>query len=256
MLRITTVQAHLFWEDREANFRHLETLLAPLRETDLIILPEMFSSGFSMNSEKLAEQMDGATVKWLQSIASEKNAVITGSFIAVENGNYYNRLIWVQPDGNFHVYDKRHLFSLAGEDKFYTPGKKRLEVEWKGWKICPLICYDLRFPVWSRNDTAFDVLIYVANWPRPRIQAWNTLLTARAIENQCFTIGVNRVGNDAVGNEYSGNSCITDFAGNTLYKAAEVEDVFTITLEKEGLLDFRQKLPFLNDRDDFSIISA
>jgi predicted amidohydrolase len=226
--------------------------------TEVIILPEMFTTGFSMNPKKLAETMDGISVSWMRKIASEKKVVLTGSMMIEENGNYYNRLIWMLPNGQLGYYDKKHLFSIAQEDQHYSSGNKRLIASVKGWKINLQICYDLRFPIWARqqqqnDEPEFDILLYVANWPQRRAHAWKTLLTARAIENQAYVIGVNRVGND--GNEiyHSGDSMVIDALGEVLFHQADDETVFTITLHKESLQQTRSKFPFLHDADEFTI---
>ncbi|MBK7337964.1 MAG: amidohydrolase [Saprospirales bacterium] len=251
-LRVSLIQASLAWEDAVANRQNLEYLLAPLAgTTDLVVLPEMFSTGFSMRSESLAEEMNGPSVRWMQSMAQKLDAVLTGSLIIRERGVYYNRLLWVRPDGSFAIYDKRHLFGLAGEREHYTAGEHRLLVQLKGWSICPLICYDLRFPVWSRNTGAYDLLIYVANWPKPRRNAWQSLLVARAIENQSYTIGVNRVGFDGNGHEYTGDSMALSFTGEVLYHAAHIEQCASLTLDPALQKAFRAKFPFLGDGDDF-----
>lgn len=251
-LRVTLVQSDLKWEDRETNLRRFSERLAGIAgRTDLIVLPEMFSTGFTMAAGKMAEGMNGPTMRWLAEQAALAGAVVTGSFIAGEDGHCYNRLIWMRPDGSYTHYDKRHLFTLAGEQHHYQAGRRRLLTELKGWKVLPLICYDLRFPVWSRNTADYDLLIYVANWPERRSHAWRSLLTARAIENQSYTIGVNRVGND--GNEvyHSGDSSLIDFAGAERYHVAHSEDVFTTILPADAQRQFRGKLRFLQDRDEF-----
>lgn len=253
-LRVTLIQSALVWENPEANRQHFAQRIAQLEEpTDLIILPEMFTTGFTMNNAPLAETMDGPTLQWMREMAQQSGAVVTGSFIAKEDGHFYNRLVWMQPDGAYQHYDKRHLFTLAGEDNYYTPGQQRLLVEWKGWKIMPLICYDLRFPVWSRNVERYDLLIYVANFPERRAYAWQQLLIARAIENQCYTIGVNCVGVDGKENSYSGDSALHDYEGQTVYRITHAEDVFTTTLNASGQQTFREKLAFLEDQDGFVI---
>lgn len=255
ILRVSLVQSVLYWENSEANKAALTNYIEQLKgQTDLIILPEMFTSGFTMAPQKVAETMSGSTVYWMKSKAAQLNAAIVGSLVIEEGGNYYNRLLWVNPDGTIFHYDKRHLFTLAGEHKSYTSGKRRLIVEYKGWKICPLICYDLRFPVWSRNDVEYDMLVFVANWPTPRIHHWDHLLIGRAIENQCYTLGVNRVGEDKNGLQYCGHSAIVDFNGKLLIRISNQEAVFTAKLSKNDLLAFRQKLPFLEDRDAFHIM--
>ena len=253
-LQITVIQSSLIWENKTANLHLFDQKLADLHSaTDLIILPEMFTTGFSMAPEGLAEPVDGPTVEWLATKAQQTNAVITGSFIAIEAGKYYNRLIWMRPDGSFEVYDKRHLFTLAKEQDHYSPGQKRLIVKLKDWTVLPLICYDLRFPVWSRNTEYYDLLIYVANWPEKRSHAWRSLLTARAIENQAYTIGLNRVGTDGNDIYYSGNSSIIDYAGTPLIQCAHLEQVITTTLSKSKQDHFRSKLHFLPDQDSFMI---
>ncbi len=254
-LRISLVQSQLQWENPLTNLDHFTSLLSPLQgQTDLVILPEMFSTAFSMNSQQLAEPMDGPAVRWMQQQAGKLQATICGSLIIQEGGNFYNRLIWMRPDGSLSSYDKRHLFTLAGEQHSFTAGRKRLIVEHKGWKICPLICYDLRFPVFSRNTVGYDLLIYVANWPAMRRHAWQTLLAARAIENQSYTVGVNRVGRDGNNFPYSGDSMLVDFAGELIYRVEEVEDVFTTSLSYNEQQTFRQKLHFLPDRDRFELM--
>ena len=253
-LHVTGIQSTIHWEQKTANLewfgQQLDRLTHP---TDLIILPEMFTTGFSMSPAPFAEDMTGPTMEWLARQASKANAVITGSFIAQEDGNYYNRLVWMRPDGSFEHYDKRHLFTLAGEQDHYTTGKKRLIVEIKGWKVMPLICYDLRFPVWSRNTDNYDLLVYTANWPHKRSAAWRSLLAARAIENQAYTVGLNRIGNDPNGNYYSGDSSIIDYAGETLALAVHQEQIISATLYKEKQEQFRSKLRFLQDQDHFTI---
>ena len=251
-MKIAIVQTSLIWENPMENRSHLAQKISGFMEdVDLIVLPEMFSSGFTMNPKAVAETMQGETVSWLQHLAKAKNAAITGSLVIEENGNYYNRLLFVFPDGDIKTYDKRHLFTLAGEDKFYTAGTEKLIVEYKGFRICPLVCYDLRFPVFSRNDANYDLLIYVANWPKLRVNAWDILLKARSVENMCYTIGVNRIGTDANNHEYIGHSQAVDFLGNYLLEPQEIDGIFIIELDKEKLLETRIKLAFLNDKDDF-----
>jgi predicted amidohydrolase len=253
-LQIALVQTQLFWEDVQANLNHITKLLDDCyTDTQLIILPEMFTSGFTMNPKKVAETMTGDTVKWLKQQAKTRNAAITGSLVIEENGHYYNRLLFVHPSGEIQFYNKRHTFTLAGEHKVYTAGNKQLAIDYLGWKICPLICYDLRFPVWARNTSDYDVLLYVANWPKPRVTAWDALLRARAIENMCYCIGVNRVGVDANNHEYSGHSAVYDVLGEQL-TFSETEGVLHATLHKSEIETYRKKLQFLNDRDSFSLI--
>lgn len=254
-LRISLIQTSLHWEAIASNLADFSKKVESLRgKTDLIILPEMFTTGFSMNAEVLAEGMDGTTMSWLKSAAQESGAAITGSFIAGEDDRFFNRLIFMQPDGQYFKYDKRHLFTLANEQHTYQAGEERIIIEWKGWKICPLVCYDLRFPVWSRNTEDFDLLFYVANWPETRSMHWKSLLKARAIENQCYTIGVNRVGEDEKGLVYSGDSSLIDYYGTVLYSVSKVEDIFTAEISKSDLTHFRSKLDFLPDRDSFQIL--
>ena len=271
-LTITTLQTNLAWENKNANLQLLGKKINGLQEkTEIVVLPEMFSTGFSMQPKLFAETMDGETVQWMKEISSSNKIILTGSLIIEENEQFYNRLIWMLPNGEFGYYDKRHLFGLAQEDKYYTAGNKRLIASVKGWKINLQICYDLRFPVWARNRKMpieksmekespispdarpeFDVLLYVANWPERRSHAWKTLLCARAIENQCYVIGVNRVGVDGNNVSHSGNSLVIDPLGEVLYHMADEEDIFTITLQKEWLNDVRKKFPFWKDADDFN----
>ncbi len=254
-LRITLIQSNLHWENISANLDMFTQKIAAIRQpADLIVLPEMFSTGFSMKAKELAETMEGSAIQWMRKMAAEKNRVLTGSLIIEENGLFYNRLIWMRADGTYETYDKRHLFSLSGEEKTYTAGREKIVVELNGWRICPLICYDLRFPVWSRNRNAeYDVLLYVANWPERRVQAWKYLLIARAIENQSYCIGLNRVGNDGNDVYHSGDSMAVDALGNVLYHKEHNEDISTIELGYEELKKTRNTFRFLNDADDFVI---
>lgn len=293
-LKVTIIQTSLFWEDADKNRSMFSEKIQQLQtSTDVIVLPEMFTTGFSMESEKLAETMDGKTVAWMKEMAQQTRAAITGSLIIAEKHaslkergvRYYNRLIWVQPDGVIYTYNKRHLFRMANEQEHFSMGTSRLIITWKGWKICPLICYDLRFPVWSRNKEwkveskkwkeataspslnthhsvpntqtptpAYDCLLYVANWPEARKEPWCKLLEARAIENQTYVIGVNRVGTDGNGINYSGNSMIIDPKGNDMGNLPEHEEsVITLELHKQELEDFRKKFPVALDADEFDI---
>ncbi len=255
-LTITIIQSDLHWEDKAANLAMFEKKINGIKEkTEIVLLPEMFSTGFSMNAKALAETMDGETVAWMKKIAAEKKIILTGSIIAEENEKYFNRLVWMLPNGEFGFYDKRHLFAFAEEDKYYSAGNKRLITSVKGWKINLLVCYDLRFPVWARqtNEAEYDLLIYVANWPERRIHAWKTLSQARAIENQCYVAAVNRVGKDGNDIYYSGESMIIDPLGEILYHKLNEEDVFTFTLQKEKLEEVRNKFPFWRDADNFLI---
>lgn len=259
-LTLTMIQARLYWEDKEANRNLFEERIKSVKEkTELIILPEMFSTGFSMNPSALAETMEGETVQWMKRIAAQKKVILTGSIIIKEEEQYFNRLIWVLPNGQLGWYDKRHLFAYADEEKYYTPGSKRLIASVKGWKINLMVCYDLRFPVWARQQVQedaceYDLLVYVANWPERRSHAWKTLLQARAIENQCYVAGVNRVGEDGNGYYHSGDSMIIDPLGNALYHKKDEEDIVTITLQKEPLEEIRTKMPFWKDGDHFMIL--
>ncbi len=253
-MKIALLQSSLFWENPKANRNHFEEKINALAEkVDLIVLPEMFSTGFTMNPEAVFETMEGETIQWMQSLAKAKKVAIMGSLVIKENDNFHNRLVFVFPSGEMQIYDKRHLFTLAGEDKVYTSGNQKLIVEYLGWKICPLICYDLRFPVFARNVENYDVLIYVANWPKSRIQAWDILLKARSVENLCYTVGVNRVGLDNNNLEYDGHSQMVDFLGNYALKPQENEGVFIVELNKQKLVETRKKLGFLNDRDSFEL---
>ena len=255
-LTVTFLQTELHWHDAAANRAAFELALAQLQQpTDLIVLPEMFTTGFSMEAPALAEAMDGPTVAWMRASAAAHQAVVTGSVIIEEEGSYYNRLLWVRPDGSLSSYDKRHLFTLAGEQHTYTPGQARLEEEWRGWRICPLVCYDLRFPVWSRNHPGapFDLLLYVANWPAVRRTAWSTLLRARAIENVACALGVNRLGQDGLGHDYSGDSALIDARGNYLVEAHGQAGLFTHTLRRAELDEFRAKFTALLDGDAFEL---
>jgi len=253
-MKIALIQAPLLWENPKQNRNYFEDKINSIRETiDLIVLPEMFTSGFTMNPKAVAETLQGETILWLQALAKAKNSAITGSLVIEENGNFYNRLVFVLPSGAIKTYDKKHLFTLAGEDKAYTSGTQKMLIEYQGFKICPLICYDLRFPVFARNTEEYDVLIYVANWPKPRINAWDALLKARAIENMCYTIGVNRIGEDPNKHDYPGHSQVIDELGNYLIAPQEIEGVFITTLNKNTLEANRQKFGFLNDRDAFTM---
>lgn len=252
-LTVAVLQSHLYWENPMQNRKHFEAQInAITKPVDVLILPEMFTTGFTMQPELVAETMSGETVRWMQSMAANANAALVGSICSKENNTYYNRLLFVEPSGQIHTYDKRHTFTLAGEDKVYTAGKKRLIVNYKGWKICPLICYDLRFPVWSRNTNDYDLLIYVANWPKVRVDAWSALLKARAIENMSYCIGVNRVGLDANNYEYNGASAILDCLGKTI-EDLKGQSIAVATLNKAHQDKIRKKLQFLNDKDGFSL---
>ncbi len=254
-LKITILQSDLVWENASENRKNFETKIdAIIEPTDIIVLPEMFTTGFAMQPEYLAETMDGTTIHWMLQLAKTTNSAICGSIIITENKHFYNRFLFITPSGEIHQYNKRHLFSLAGEHERYQKDNKQVIIDYKGWKICPLVCYDLRFPVWSRNTSNYDILIYVANWPKPRITAWNTLLKARAIENMSYVIGANRIGTDANGHEYTGNSIVLDELGSEMTPLSEnTEAILTTTLSKEKLLASRNRFNFLGDQDEFEI---
>lgn len=253
-MKTAIIQTDLIWENPKENRTQFNQKIDAISQpVDLIVLPEMFSTGFTMFPNDLAEMMSGETVFWMQEVANAKQAAICGSIIIEENDNFYNRFVFVHPNGKIETYDKRHLFSLAGEHEQYTQGTEKVIIQYKDWKICPQICYDLRFPVFSRNNNEYDLLIYVANWPKPRITAWDALLKARAIENMSFVVGVNRIGLDGNKHEYVGNSIVLDELGNSIVEANENDGLFIATLDKTKMLQTREKLNFLNDRDDFSI---
>ncbi|MBG6060908.1 putative amidohydrolase [Flavobacterium sp. CG_9.1] len=253
-MKVTLIQSALVWENPVANREHFEKKINAIpQDVDLIVLPEMFTSGFTMNPIPVAETMQGETIVWLQALAKARNCAITGSLVIQENGNFYNRLVFVFPSGEIQFYDKRHLFTLAGEDKVYTSGNQKIVIDYLGWRICPLICYDLRFPAFSRNFEDYDLLIYVASWPKIRTNAWDALLKARAIENMSYAIGVNRIGTDANGYEYIGHSQAIDFLGNYVMEPVTAEGNFSVLVDKEIMLATRHKLGFLNDKDTFEI---
>jgi predicted amidohydrolase len=256
-LRVTMIQTELAWQDPATNRRELAAHFRGLAgHTDLIVLPEMFTTGFSMDAAALAESMDGPTIGWLREESAAVGCAITGSLIVAEGGQHYNRLVWATPDGGFAYYDKRHLFRMAREHEHYASGNRRLTVELKGWRICPLVCYDLRFPVWSRNRGDYDVLLYVANWPSRRRTAWSALLRARAIENVCYVVGVNRVGKDGNGASYTGDSVALDFLGNVLGGDRGGDFVETVVFDRESLVTFRRDFPVHLDADDFTLATA
>jgi omega-amidase len=265
-LRISLIQTALHWEDKKANLEMLQKKIDSIPDKpELIILPEMFSTGFSMNNESLAEMMDGETVEWMRKAAAKKGVILTGSMIAKEETEtetlYYNRLVWMLPNGEKAFYDKRHLFAFGKEDQHYSPGNKRLIASVNGWKINLQICYDLRFPVWlrqsdtkdSQSSPEYDLLIFVANWPSVRSLAWRTLLQARAIENQCYVIGVNRTGQDGKGLEYGGESMVLGPLGEVIALLDAKEQIFSHTLDREKLEAVRLKFPFWRDADTFFI---
>jgi predicted amidohydrolase len=247
-LIISAIQFDIAWEDKEANFRKLESLLKNIpSDSGVILLPEMFTTGFSMNSRVLAETMSGSTVEWMKKISISLDKVIAGSLIIYENNKYRNRFLWVQPDGKMEFYDKKHSFSPGGENENYTNGTKRAVFDFKEWKIFPSICYDLRFPYWLKNDLNYDILINVANWPKIRAVHWKTFLRSRAIENQAFAIGINRIGIDGRNIEYSGDSAAYDFDGNILTQLGNTEGIITTSFNKNNLMEYRNKFPFLKD---------
>lgn len=259
-LSITTIQTNLIWEDKAANLYALEQKINSIQNpTEIVVLPEMFSTGFSMQPSLFAETMEGETLNWMKKVSIQNKIILTGSIIIEEEGKYYNRLIWMLPNGEYGYYDKRHLFAFGQEDKFYNAGNKRLIAQVKGFKINLQVCYDLRFPVWARQQNKsggmeYDVLIYIANWPEKRSHAWKTLLCARAIENQCYVVGVNRVGTDGNNIYHSGNSLVIDPLGQVLYHMPDDEDVNTVTISKDYLNEVREKFPFWKDGDEFSLV--
>lgn len=263
-LQIAAVQTSLHWEDKEANLHMLgEKIRAYTEPTDVFFLPEMFTTGFTMRAEKFAEPMDGPAHEWMRALAKVKHAAIAGSVIIKDGDSYYNRLLWVNPDGSTVHYDKRHLFRMGQEEKHYSPGDKRVIVEYNSWKICLQVCYDLRFPVWSRNrflindgiaQGEYDVLLYVANWPERRSQIWKTLLMARGIENASYVVGVNRVGNDGNFIYHSGDSGIYDFRGDIIKTGIiSAEEILSARLSMQDLRDYRKSFPVGLDADNFSI---
>ncbi len=254
-LRVTLVQVEIAWQAPATNRRALAAHFRGLMgHTDLIVLPEMFSTGFSMDAEGLAETMDGPTVGWMREEAAATGCVITGSLIVRDGEHCYNRLVWARPDGTLEHYDKRHLFRMANEQQHYAAGSRRLIVELKGWRLCPMICYDLRFPVWSRNWGDYDVLLYVANWPQRRAHAWSTLLRARAIENLAYVVGVNRIGKDGNGATYGGDSVALDFLGQPLSSEGGGDRVETAVLDFESLRKYRDAFPAHLDADRYEIV--
>lgn len=253
-LNVTLVQNELHWHQPAKNREMFSQILADLSDpTDVVILPEMFTTGFTMDSHNQAEPISGPSVTWMRDMAANYQIVLAGSLVIAEAGRYYNRFIWMPPDGQLAHYDKRHLFRMAGEHHYYSPGSIRLTVELNGWRICPLVCYDLRFPVFSRNRNDYDLLIYVANWPAKRRYAWQTLLRARAIENLCYVVGVNRVGMDANHNEYSGDSAALTYLGEEMICQAYQPMIKTVTLDYEALQQYRQKFPAHLDADAFEL---
>jgi omega-amidase len=253
-LKITIIQPNIIWENAQANLEKYTEMISSVGSTDVIILPEMFTTGFSMQPEKLKETMHGISMQWMKETAANKNASIVGSLIIEENGNVFNRAIWVFPDGKTEIYDKRHLFTMGQEHLHYSSGKEKTVVEFRGWSFCTLICYDLRFPVWSRNTDSYDVLIYMANWPSPRHHHWKTLLVARAVENQSYCFGVNRAGTDGAGVNYSGDSALVSPKGFAEF-IGENDSVKTFEISYSELHEYRKNFPLLEDRDEFQIIN-
>jgi len=252
-LKITIIQPDIIWENVQANLEKYTTFIARIESTDVIVLPEMFTTGFSMKPENLKETMDGISVAWMKNVAKKKDASVVGSLIIEDKGNFFNRAIWVFPDGKTEFYDKRHLFTMGQEHLHYSSGKEKTIVEFRGWKFCPLICYDLRFPVWGRNTENYDVLIYMANWPSPRHHHWKALLLARAVENQSYCVGVNRTGIDGAGLKYSGDSCMITPKGFAEF-LGENESIKTFEISYSELHEYRKNFPFLADRDQFQIV--
>jgi omega-amidase len=260
-LKITLVQSDLHWEDIEANLAMFEEKIWQIgATTDVIVLPEMFTTGFTMSAPKMAEHMNMRTFKWMKQMADQTGALILGSYIVTVHDRYYNRLLWMEPGGSYKTYDKRHLFRMSGEQKTFAAGESLLIGTWKGWRICPLICYDLRFPVWSRNKwdfnlkkLSYDVMVYVANWPTARIDAWNTLLKARAIENLSYVVGVNRIGQDGNGIEHNGNSAVISPKGESIYANEGMDTSRTVDLNANSLQAFRDRFPAFMDADEFSL---
>jgi omega-amidase len=253
-MNVSLIQYNIAWHNPEANFEKVEQLCKSITG-GTIVLPEMFSTGFTMKAELVAEPLNGASVSFLKKLANNSKANVLASVVIEESGKYYNRMFWVKPNGEFEYYDKKHLFTMAGEHEHYSAGTTQSQWEIDGWQCKPLVCYDLRFPVWARNtkDKPFDVLFYVANWPSARVSAWDALLKARAIENQCFVVGVNRVGKDGNDIDYNGHSTVIDPYG-TVVAFSDVEEVLSIDLDKKLLTSFREKFPVLNDGDGFKLI--
>jgi predicted amidohydrolase len=253
-MKIALIQTDLLWQNASKNRENFDSKIDEIQsEVNLIVLPEMFSTGFTMNASEVAETMQGETIEWMKLKAKQKNAAITGSVVITENEKFYNRMFFVFPSGEIQYYDKRHSFSLAGEDKVYTCGNKKVIVDYLDWKICLQVCYDLRFPVFVRNVENYDLILYVANWPKVRTNAWDALLKARAIENLSYVVGVNRIGNDAHDYEHIGHSQAIDFLGNYILEPQEKNGVFVVELDKNTMYETRKKLDFLSDRDQFEI---
>lgn len=260
-LKIAFIQCDLAWEDRHANIKYFENAINEIGQSaDLILLPEMFDSGFTMRASKVAQPSDGPVLNWMKYMAEKSKALLLGSTVVEEKGNYYNRLFWVEPTGQSDFYDKRHLFRMGDEHKTFTPGGQKLVRSWKGWQICPLTCYDLRFPVWSRNrlvkdkeELEYDLLVFLANWPASRIVVWDTLLKARALENQAYVAGINRIGEDGEGISYNGHSKLFDFKGSVILDSGQGMNIRIVEIDKQALTTFRRKFPAFLDADSFRI---
>lgn len=250
---ISLIQANIAWENPGHNLVNYSSVIDGLQESDIIILPEMFPTGFTMDVLNFHEFENGASVTWMREMAKKTDAAVCGSMIIKDGENYYNRLFFVTPEGEVFTYNKRHLFRMGEEHEHFTPGRDRVVFEYKGWRIMPQICYDLRFPVWFRNQNDYDLLINVANWPSPRKKVWNTLLSARAIENQCFIAAVNRIGKDAKGLDHSGDSMLVDFKGEIIQTCMDEEKTITVELIKKDLQKFKETFPTHLDADDFTL---
>lgn len=255
-LRVSLLQAPLAWHDPAANHAAFDALVATVPVADLFVLPEMFATGFTMAPDAVAEPMDGASVRWMQALADARGAAVCGSLAVSDDGAFFNRFIFAHPDGRLDTYDKRHLFALAGEDRAYSAGQTRAVIEFRGWRIVPQICYDLRFPVWHRYPRGCDLMLFVANWPAPRIDAWRALLKARAIENQCFVAGVNRVGRDQNDKRYPGASALHGPGGESLVAAGEVRTALSVRIDRAALIAERERLPFYRDADRFEVTDS
>ena len=253
-LKIYWLQYDIIWHQVDKNLEQILDLIRKIpKGADIVFLPETFTTGFSNDAHHLAEKMDGLVLTSLSALSAHQNIAIAGSLLVKDHGKFFNRFVFIHPTGQIDTYDKRHLFTLAGENQAFDAGKNKKIIEFNGWRICPMICYDLRFPVWCRNDLNYDLLTFVANWPKPRVAAWDTLLQARAIENQSYVLGVNRVGRDENGLEYVGHSGFYDYAGKCLQMSDDSDGLFTMTISHTPLVEFRRKLDFLADRDSFSV---
>jgi len=253
-LNISGIQYDIVWENKSANIKNIERLLKDVpSKTNIVLLPEMFTTGFSMNTKELGETMKGETVNWMKNIAKTRNFVVGGSIIIKENNLYKNRFLWIEPDGNIQFYDKRHSFGLGDEDQFFSIGKERVIFKYKDWKIFPIICYDLRFPEWIKNNLDYDIILNVANWPSVRESHWSNFLISRAVENQSYIFGLNRIGTDAKNRHYSGDSTIIDYNGEIMTKMGEIEGILSASFSKEKLKEYRGLYPFLKDQDSFKL---